>query len=60
MASVIRVAKRFASYGTNSRKFFVGGNWKANGSVAQVQSVSGDAAGGRARRKWSDDVLATV
>lgn len=26
-----------AVYGSNSRRFFVGGNWKANGSVAQVQ-----------------------
>jgi glyceraldehyde 3-phosphate dehydrogenase len=29
---------RLAAYGANGRKFFVGGNWKANGTLSQVQS----------------------
>jgi triosephosphate isomerase len=37
MQSIARVAKRHASYSATGRKFFVGGNWKANGSHAQVQ-----------------------
>lgn len=32
-----QVPRRFASYSASGRKFFVGGNWKANGSHAQVQ-----------------------
>jgi glyceraldehyde 3-phosphate dehydrogenase len=41
MASVVTVTKRFASYSASGRKFFVGGNWKANGSSAQIQSLVG-------------------
>jgi len=41
MASVVTVTKRFASYSASGRKFFVGGNWKANGSSTQIQSLLG-------------------
>lgn len=38
------VSQRFASYSATGRKFFVGGNWKANGSHAQslqwIQSLN--------------------
>jgi glyceraldehyde 3-phosphate dehydrogenase len=30
-------ASRLAVFGANSRKFFVGGNWKANGTATQVK-----------------------
>jgi hypothetical protein len=38
MASTARVLSRgFATAGANKRRFFVGGNWKANGTSADVQ-----------------------
>lgn len=41
MASISRASVRFASYSASGRRFFIGGNWKANGSLAQIESVRG-------------------
>ena len=39
MASITAASRRMASYSASGRKFFVGGNFKANGSLADAQKL---------------------
>jgi triosephosphate isomerase len=42
-----RVFRRAASYAPGGRKFFVGGNWKANGSHDDIAKWTSSLNGGR-------------